>query len=381
MIIPNNILAYIQGNKNTTLDPYYVYDISTIKKQCRNFQSISYENKSIHFATMANSHPTFLSYVKQEGINVFVNSILHLQVALEAGFSKHQIIFTASALSENIMQTLQRHSVQVNLDSPLQLNTWLKLFPGIPVGIRCNIGDIDSPHAPYAGNFIGSKSRLGFTIEEINTLANKNVVNGLHLYVGTDIFDIDYFMRCYTKLIDVAANFSRLDYLNFGGGFGVSENGDSHFNLKEYNHRLSGLMIDAAKKLSSNLRLVLEPGRIIGAEAGYFVCKVTDLKKRPNHTLVGVNASTAQFLRPLLYPDIAKHPVMVLRNGVQVLNQALSPVTIYGCSTYSRDLFSTHRLLPEIKIGDIVVFGHAGSYAASMHSQFLGFPKPEEYFI
>ena len=34
-----------------------------------------------------------------------------------------------------------------------------------------------------------------------------------------------------------------------------------------------------------------------------------------------------------------------------------------------------------LKIGDIVVFGNAGSYSASSHSQFLGFPKPEEFFI
>jgi len=37
--------------------------------------------------------------------------------------------------------------------------------------------------------------------------------------------------------------------------------------------------------------------------------------------------------------------------------------------------------LPEIKPGDTLVFGNAGSYSASSHMQFLGFPKPEEFFI
>jgi diaminopimelate decarboxylase len=82
-----------------------------------------------------------------------------------------------------------------------------------------------------------------------------------------------------------------------------------------------------------------------------------------------------------MYPEIANHPVMIVREGVQLYSDNLYETSIYGCSTYSRDLFSKKAQIPELKIGDIVVFGNAGSYSASSHSQFLGFPKPEEYFI
>ena len=140
-------------------------------------------------------------------------------------------------------------------------------------------------------------------------------------------------------------------------------------------------MSEVSHRRGSSLRLILEPGRIIGGDAGFFVCNVTDVKKRENNRLIGVNASTVQFSRPLLYPEIANHPVMIIRDGVQLISDTLNPTSIYGCSTYSRDLFSKNARLPELEIGDIVVFGNAGSYSASSHSQFLGFPKPEEYFI
>jgi len=369
----------LKGGKN--FPPFYLYNSDVIEKQCRHFQNLSYKNKAIHFATMANINADFLRIVKNEGINVFVNSISHLKKTIDAGFEKNQIIFTASALSEETMRFINETGVQTNLDSPLQLALWQKRFPGKPTGIRCNIGDIVAPFSNHAGAFIGKESRLGFTIDEMMQIKDKHIIKGLHLYVGTDIFDIDYFINCYNELIKLANNFPEIEYLNFGGGFGVSEKGDKTFDFETYNTRLTHLMENFSERQGKSIKLILEPGRIIGGEAGYFVTCVTDVKKRGDKYLVGLNASTVQFSRPLLYPDIANHPVAVLRDGKQVSEDENCETTIYGCSTYSRDLFSKKIKLPEIFIGDIIVFGNAGSYAASSHSSFLGFEKPEEFFI
>ena len=381
MILKNKILNFVNSKADKEFDPYYVYDTQVIREHCRIFQNISYKNKSIHFASMANINPQFLSIVKEEMINVFVNSILHMKFAQEAGYNEREIIFTSSALTEKVMLFAHNCKVQINLDSPGQLELWLKLFSEEPIGIRCNIGDKIKPYSTHAGFFIGSESRLGFTREEIAKIADKSLINGLHLYVGTDIFDINYFINCYKELIDIAVNFPKLEYLNFGGGFGVSENGEKQFDISEYNTRVTELMEKVSRNLGRDIQLILEPGRIIGGESGFFVCNVTDVKIRADNRLVGVNASTVQFSRPLMYPEIANHPVMIVREGVQLYSDNLYETSIYGCSTYSRDLFSKKAQIPELKIGDIVVFGNAGSYSASSHSQFLGFPKPEEYFI
>ena len=381
MIINNRILHFINSKIKDESDAYYIYDSQKIREQCRIFQNISYQNKSIHFASMANINPQFLRIVRDEVVNVFVNSIIHLEEVSKIGYKNKEIIFTSSALNEKTMKYVESFNVQLNVDSPNQLEQWLKLFPEKTIGIRCNIGDRVKPFSTYAGFYIGKESRLGFTREEITQIADRSKINGLHLYVGTDIFSIDYFINCYNELIDIATDFPNLDYLNFGGGFGVPENGAKQFNISEFNIRVTKLMNEVSIRKGRNLKLILEPGRIIGGEAGYFVCNVSDLKKRGDKQLVGVNASTVQFSRPLLYPEIAHHPVMIIRDGVQLISDNKSPTTIYGCSTYSRDIFSDKTELPELKIGDIVVFGNAGSYSASSHMQFLGFPKPEEIFV
>ncbi len=377
MILNNKVLNFINSRAEKEFDPYYIYDSETIRENCRIFKNMDVVNKSIHFATMANINRQFLTIVKEENVNVFVNSIMHMQAAQKVGYSGLEIIFTSSALTEKTMRFAHDCGVQLNVDSPNQLALWMKLFPDEPIGIRCNIGDTVKPYSNHAGFFIGNESRLGFTREEIEQIADKSIINGLHLYAGTDIFDVDYFIDCYKELIDIAVAFPKLDYLNFGGGFGVSEDGENQFDISKYNTHMSELL----SEVSHHLKLILEPGRIIGGKAGFFVCNVTDVKQRENNRLAGVNASIVQFSRPLLYPDIANHPVMIIREGLQLTGGPLFSTTIYGCSTYSRDLFSKMAQLPELEIGDTVVLGNAGSYSASSYTQFLGFPKPEEYFI
>lgn len=381
MNLNNKILKYINGKNEKEFDPYYIYDIQTIKEHCRLFQNISYKNKSIHLASMANIHPRFLKIVKNEKVNVFVNSMAHLKAVMKLGFSGQEIIFTSSALSEKIMKYLERFDVQLNVDSPNQLKQWQKLFPEKATGIRCNIGDKVKPYSSHAGFFIGKESRLGFTHNEIRQINDKSKIKGLHLYVGTDIFNINYFVSCYKELIDIANDFPALEYLNFGGGFGVSENGEAHFDISEFDSSVSELMHQVSIQKNKSIKLILEPGRIIGCKAGYFVCCVTDVKDRDKKKLVGLNASTVQFSRPLLYPEIARHPISIIRDGVQLVSDTTITTTVYGCSTYSRDIFANNIELPELKIGDTIVFGNAGSYSASSHLQFLGFPKPKEKFI
>jgi diaminopimelate decarboxylase len=380
-MISHNVLAFITKNNKEEFEPYYLYDSSEIKQNCRTFQNISYKNKSIHFATMANINSDFLKIIKEENTNVFVNSMGHLKQVMDVGYKGHEIIFTSSAMTEKMMKTIKTNGIKTYLDSPMQLRRWSKLNPNIPVGIRCNIGDSIKPYSNHAGSFIGKTSRLGFSIEEIKQISDKSKITSIHVYVGTDITDITYFMNCYSALIKIAKYFPNLNSLNFGGGFGVSENGEKTFDIDEYNSQLNKLLEVASKNLGRDLSIILEPGRIIGANSGYFICNVSDIKKKDNSILVGVNASIAQFPRPLMYPDLALDPVKVVRDGKVLSGKEQHVSIIYGNSTYSRDIFRKDIYLPEIETGDILVFGNAGAYSSSSYSEFLGFDKPEEYFI
>ncbi len=115
---------FFLNSRKSYFDPFYVYDTKKIRENCRTFKAIPWPYKSVHFASMANIHPEFLRIVKEEGINIFVNSTGHMELAFQAGFRPDQVIFTASALSEETMELLREKGVQCNVDSPNQLAQW-----------------------------------------------------------------------------------------------------------------------------------------------------------------------------------------------------------------------------------------------------------------
>jgi diaminopimelate decarboxylase len=361
--------------------PFYVYDRQEIRRICQDFLAIPWTEKSVHFATMANASPDVLRAVREAGLAAFVNSLGHLDLVLSLGFRPEEIVFTASAMDAHTMRRVHEVGVLVNLDSLSQAAAWQAAFPSAPAGLRCNIGDRVTPRQTRAGYFLGRDSRLGLTIPEIEVFSGATWVNGLHLYLGTDIRDLGHFRECYEILAELARLFPGLRYLDFGGGFGVPRDGEV-FDFAAYGRMVEQVMSRVSRDLGRTVRLVLEPGRLISAEAGHFVCRVVDVKERPGRLVVGVNASSAQFPRPLLYPEDAFHPVTLLFCGGPrgALEDPL-PTDVCGCSTYSRDYLSRGVLLPPARPGDLVVFGHAGAYCSSARSDFLGFPAAAEFVL
>ncbi len=371
----------IRETAERTTGPFYLYERDAIRAQCARFTGIRYGHKSIHFASMANAHPEFLATVRDAGLGIFVNSLGHLALAREVGFAADDIVFTASAMDPASMARVRDEGVVLNLDSTGQLERWWELFPDARVGIRCNIGTLVTPRRTRGGYFLGPESRLGLSVDEIRSLEGERRIRGLHLYLGTDINDLAYFTECYRQVVLLSRLFPALDYLDFGGGFGVETESRTPFDFRRYQGFVTRLMKSVSMDAGREVQLVLEPGRIIGCEAGHFVCQVTDVKHRAGRQLVGLDASTAQFTRPLFYPDEAYHPLTPLAADGRDLDGDRLPSSLYGCSTYSRDYFARDVELPAMRVGDRVAFGHAGAYSASSYTTFLGFPRAAEVFV
>jgi len=379
--VPPHMMPAIRRYAATREHAFYLYDTSAIRKTCACFRALPYPDIGIHFATMANPHPSFLQLVADEHLGVFVNSVGHLALAQTCGFAGDQIVFGASAMDDSAMAAVRAAGALVNLDSLGQVARWRACCPGVSFGLRCNIGGLVSARKTHAGYFIGTESRLGLRPDEIATLSGARDVAGLHIYVGTDIADFEYFRECYRHLVSFTPLFPGLRSLDFGGGFALNDGSGRSFDFTAYGSMIASVMSDACSVIGRPLRLLLEPGRVLGGQAGYFVCRVEDVKQSPTRQFVGVNASCAQFPRPLLYPDAARHPVLLIPSTAETFPCAPVPSAVCGCSTYSRDFLARDVDLPAARIGDIVVLGESGSYCAAAHTSFLGFPPDEEIFL
>ena len=179
----------------------------------------------------------------------------------------------------------------------------------------------------------------------------------------------------------LAVKFPNLEYLDFGGGFGVDEDNGSGFNFSKFGREVTKLMESISGRMHKKIKLILEPGRIIGGNAGFYITRVIDTKERNKKQVVILNSSIVQFPRPLFYGEKTRHPVFVFDQNGCYKNTDSRASMIVGCSTYSRDIFINKINLCQVEPGDFLIFGNAGSYCASSYTQFLGFEKPKELII
>ncbi|TFH39174.1 MAG: hypothetical protein E4G95_01815, partial [Bacteroidia bacterium] len=242
LLISEHLLEKIWEFSDSGETPFYIYDTKRIQENCRGFLNILYTPLSVNYAMMANSNPQFLKIIKQEGLKIFVNSLIHLEMALDMNFRGDEIIYAASAMDESTMRRVKSSGAKLILDSISQFELWQSLFPDTGIGIRCNIGELVVPRKTTGGYFIGNQSRLGLTMDSINSLKGNSLISGLHIYVGTNISEIDYFLDCYKHVTNMAEFFPKLEYIDFGGGFGSGEKIISGFDIHTYGCKVTELM-------------------------------------------------------------------------------------------------------------------------------------------
>jgi diaminopimelate decarboxylase len=188
-------------------------------------------------------------------------------------------------------------------------------------------------------------------------------------------------LRGLEMLDRAAARIPDLRYLDVGGGFGVPDDlVAAEFDLAAYERGAEQIMRQRRRSTGRPVELYIEPGRYLAADCGYYFVKVVDVKRRPDRVFVGTNGSVAEFPRPLIYPDRARHPCELL-SGRPVAAAHELPIFVCGNTTYSQDFLARGIALGLPRPGDTLVLHHAGAYGRSMVSRFLGRTMPAEALV
>lgn len=362
--------------------PTYVYDLKQIRDRCRELEAIPVSRKSIFFATMANDHPAILSCVRDCGHGVFVNSPRHLQLACELGFPASRIIYAATNMTAEEMETCQRSGVRLILDSLDQLRQFAELSKiGQEVGLRLSVGSaLDGVAMTEDPAY-----RFGLLPEELPeavAVAQRSGARivGAHSYFGTDLISPELLAEGLERLACAADALPDLRYIDVGGGFGVTSRDSVGFDIESYGRLAADVMTRHERRRGQPLELVLEPGRYLSARCGYFFVRVIDVKRRADRAFVGTNGSVVLFPRPLLYPEQAFHPCEIL-GAHSERPRFEAPLYICGNSTYSRDFLARNVRMALPEQGDTILFHNAGAYCRSMITEFLGKDRPAEVVV
>ena len=377
MSINKNILFEVSKKHGL---PVYVYDKGKIISQFSRLKDAfkKIDNLHINYAAKALSNINILKVIKEIGCGIDAVSIQEVELALFAGFKADQIFYTPSGVELNEIKKAFKLGVQINIDNISALKKIAENLSNIKIGIRIN------PNVKAGGNLkisVGdSESKFGLNTYEIEKakkiISEKNIsVNGLHIHTGSDIEDVNSFLKACDVVFKQSEGFKDLEFLDFGSGFKVKyfEN-DSETDIKKLGKKLGDKFVQFNSKRKNKIRMHLEPGKFLVSECGYFLTKVNYVNNRINKNFIHVNSGLNHFVRPMFYGS--KHSIEnISSNSNEIKNYS---VVGYICET---DTFSENVNLNKTNEGDILCFKNAGAYCFSMSSNYNSRFRPPEVLV
>lgn len=376
-------LARIQQLENLAKEfgtPLYVYDADIIKNQynrlVKAFKSV--KKVKLNYACKANTNLNILKFIKSIGSELDTVSIQEVQLGLRAGFEPKEIIYTPNGVSfQEIKQAVQL-GVRINIDNLSILETFGHEIKNYPVCIRIN------PHIMAGGNTKISTghidSKFGISIHQLphvlRIVNNTGIkVEGVHMHTGSDILDVEVFLKGAEILFNVAKEFHDLDYIDFGSGFKVAyKEGDHETDINYLGKKLGERFNEFQKTYPHELTLMFEPGKFLVSQSGFFIVSVNVIKQTTSTVFAEVDSGFNHLIRPMFYN--AHHTITNLSNPEG--RHRFYTVVGYICET---DTFGTNRKIREIHEGDLLCFQNAGAYCFSMSSNYNSRLKPAEVLL
>lgn len=375
--------------------PLYVMDEDRIRENCRtytgSFRESMPEGSMPFFASKACSFRMMYSVIGSEGLGSDVVSPGEIFTAVSADFEMENTIFHGNAKTDDdILFALQSRVGYFACDSFEELDSLdaiagslgktqkvlLRLAPGI------------DPHTYEAVSTGKVDSKFGAAVETGQAeallryaLSKKNVsVAGYHIHVGSQVFYEDVFERAADVMMSFIRDMrERTGYqagiLDIGGGIGVRYvDTDPEISVKEKIASVGKLIRERMEEYGiGTLRIFMEPGRSIVADAGTTLYTVQSVKRIPGYkTYVAIDGGMSDNPRYALYRS--KYTVYAPEKMDET---ALMKCSLVGRLCESGDIIAEDIMLPEdLKRGDVIAVAVTGAYNYSMASNYNRLCRP-----
>jgi diaminopimelate decarboxylase len=374
-------LAEIAAAEGT---PLYIYSAATLRERFRAIDGAfgGYPH-ALHYALKANSTLAIARLIQSLGGSADANSIWEIELARHAGFSPREIVFTGVGKSMAELECAVPLDLKaINVESAGELARVEAIAERrgtvARVAIRVN-PDIDAKSHPHIST--GLKiNKFGIPIDDARELfagiASRPALKlvAVHLHVGSQITTIDPIARAAAVAARLSAELRNLDegleYVDLGGGLGISYDGRDVPSAEEY----AGALVSEIR--ASGLPIVIEPGRAITGPSAVLVARVIDLKPRDaTSDFAVIDAGMTELMRPALYGAFHRIDPVVAREAAARQYELVGPV----CE--SSDVVGRDRSLPMLQVDDLVAIRDAGAYGSAMASNYNRRPLPVEVLV
>jgi len=363
--------------------PLYVYSRKAFEDHYLAYaNALKGKDALVCYAIKANSNLAVLNVLAKLGAGFDIVSRGELERVLQAGGDADKVVFSGVAKTAEEMQFALEKGVHCfNVESAMELerlnDVAMEMGVKAPVSLRVN-PDVDAQTHPYISTGL-KENKFGVDIDvavdvylRAKDLDGINII-GVDCHIGSQLTQIAPFLDAIDRvlvLIDtLKENGIELEHVDLGGGLGVVYDDETPPTPKEF--------IDAImpKLEGRNLKLVLEPGRSIAANAGIFVTQVEFLKSNGEKNFAIIDGGMNDLIRPALYSAWQK--IVEVSPGVEALKKSYDVV---GPVCETGDFLGKDRELA-IQAGDLLAVKSSGAYGFVMASNYNTRNKPAEIMV
>jgi ornithine decarboxylase len=349
--------------------PYILLDDAVIARNYRRLKSSFGSDVDVFFAVKANNHPIALLAVDREGGSYDIASASELRQLLLLGIPGSRVLYSNPIKAPSDILFAHENGVRhFAFDTPEEIEKLAALAPGANVYVRLAVDNTGSGW-PLAGKFgasVGDSAKL-------LTLAKERGLKpvGITFHVGSQCENLDNWYaaiaRCSVVWHAAKARGLELEFIDIGGGIPAPYRRDviAVEDIGPYVRSVMRTMIPDVP------RLIIEPGRFLVAEAGTYVASVIGRSTRGGRTHVHLDAGLFTGLMEAY--EKFWYPVECIRQDGS--DARTETVDLVGPTCDSVDVVAKDIELPALKVGDRVVFRHAGAYTNS-YELYNGFRYP-----
>jgi diaminopimelate decarboxylase len=365
--------------------PLYVYDMAHVRERVRAFQTAFADvDHLIAYSVKANGNLSVLRALHELGCGADVTSGGELFRARRAGIPADRIVFAGVGKTvREIEMALEEGIRAFNVESRPELERVAQVAAAhgarAPFGVRVNPDVlVSTPHHYTATGHAATK--FGVPWGEVRGLYEwareqpSLAAVGIDVHIGSQIVDPAPYERAVDRVLDLVAELegdgTALEYLDIGGGFGISYDGQPALDVETLARRVVPRVRDAG------LRLVLEPGRSLVGDAGVLLVRVQYVKQSEGKTFVIVDGGMTELIRPSHYGGYHEIEPASDSGDLPVL-----PVDVVGPICETGDFLALDRPLAPVRQGDVLVVRTSGAYGFAMASNYNGRPRPAEVTV
>lgn len=379
------VLAHQHGT------PLYILDAATITQHCRRYHEAlrhGYRGpSSIHYASKALLNTVVAHIMTTEGLGLDVVSGGELYIALQAGVPATRLHLHGNVkpraelemalevgIGRIVVDTLDELALlsQLTASRVEPQSVMLRLAPGI---------DADT-HAYIATGH--EESKFGLPLTALGTAVDRIVespglrLSGLHVHLGSQLFDDHLFVQAIELLLDRAAWLRAtyditLEAISPGGGIGVPYTTEQHYDIRHWAAQIGRALEVGCEARGLRLpQLIVEPGRSIIARAGVALYSVVATKAAPQRPrYLHMDGGMADNIRPALYQ--ARYAALLANRAHE---HPTEQVHVAGRFCESGDVLLRDVALPYATPGDLLAMASSGAYTLSMASNYNQVPRP-----